>query len=180
MAGDARRLVRSAKPGTRRQSCRDLRTAPRGARCRRILNTRSHAVGSATIASSSPGRIAPVALACGIRRLRERLGCKPIRCRAQIRSSPRSAYILRALAHGYAVLWFSTPFFVISLFVSLGAVLIYRVEPSVRFRPLPPCPPLEETSLPFLVLGESHVPTAPAGAAEPKWLTIPPRASTQA
>jgi len=83
--------------------------------------------------------------------------------------------LLRALSYGYAVLWFSTPFFVTSLFVSFGAVLIYRIEPSVRFRPLPRYPPPEERSLPFLVLGESHVPTAPDRAAEPKWLTIPQR-----
>ena len=83
--------------------------------------------------------------------------------------------LLRALSYGYAVLWFSTPFFVTSLFVSFGAVLIYRIEPNVRFRPLPRYPPPEERSLPFLVLGESHVPTAPDRAAEPKWLTIPQR-----
>src|SRR4051812_47413849 len=83
--------------------------------------------------------------------------------------------LLRALSYGYAVLWFSTPFFVTSLFVSFGAVLIYRIEPSVRFRPLPQYPPPEERPLPFLVLGESHVPTMPDRAAEPKWLTIPQR-----
>ena len=83
--------------------------------------------------------------------------------------------VLRVLSYGYAVLWFSTPFFVMSLFVSLGAIAIYRIEPTVRFRPLPRYPQPEERPVPSLVLGESHLLTSPGRAAEPKWLTIPQR-----
>ena len=41
-------------------------------------------------------------------------------------------------------------------------LLFYRIEPSIRFRPLPQYPPPEERSLPSLVLGESHHPLHPA------------------
>jgi len=83
--------------------------------------------------------------------------------------------LLAALSYGYAALWFSTPFFVTSLFVSVGAIVIYRIEPTIRFRPLPTYPRPEERSLPSLVLGESHHINSPGRAAEPKWLTIPQR-----
>ena len=83
--------------------------------------------------------------------------------------------VLAALSYGYAALWFSTPFFVTSLFVSLGAIVVYRIEPSIRFRPLPQYPQPEARPLPSLVLGESHHTTSPGRAAEPTWLTIPQR-----
>lgn len=83
--------------------------------------------------------------------------------------------LLAALSYGYAVLWFSTPFFVTSLFVSLGAIVSYRMEPRMRFRPLPRYIKPEERSSPSLVLGESHHATLPERAEEPTWLTIPQR-----
>jgi len=83
--------------------------------------------------------------------------------------------LVAALSYGYAALWFSTPFFLTSLFVSLGAIVVYRIEPNIRFRPLPPYPRPEDRSLPSLVLGESHHAITPGRAAEPTWLTIPQR-----
>lgn len=83
--------------------------------------------------------------------------------------------LLRGLAYVYAVLWFSTPFFAASLVASLAAVVIYRIEPSTRFRPLPAYPQPEQRSAPSLVLGESHHETTPGRAPDPTWLTIPQR-----
>src|SRR5688572_21169273 len=83
--------------------------------------------------------------------------------------------LLAALSYGYAALWFSTPFFVTSLFVSLGAIVVYRLEPSIRFRPLLQYPRPEERPLPSLILGESHHTTSPGRSSEPTWLTIPQR-----
>src|SRR5690348_193641 len=83
--------------------------------------------------------------------------------------------LLAALSYGYALLWFSTPFFVTSLFVSLGAIVSYRIEPRIRFRPLPRYVEPEERPSPSLVLGESHHATIPERAENPTWLTIPQR-----
>src|SRR5687768_8630479 len=65
--------------------------------------------------------------------------------------------LLEALSYGYAILWFSTPFFVTSLFVSFGAILIYRIEPRVRFRPLPKYPVPENRTRPSLRSEERRV-----------------------
>ena len=83
--------------------------------------------------------------------------------------------LLAALSYGYALLWFSTPFFVTSLFVSLGAIVSYRIQPRIRFRPLPRYVEPEQRPLPSLVLGESHHATLPERAENPSWLTIPQR-----
>ena len=83
--------------------------------------------------------------------------------------------VLTVIGYGYAVLWFSTPFHVVSLFLSLAAIVTYRKQPHIRFRELPPYPEPECRPLPTIVLGESHHLTIPGRAAEPSWLTIPQR-----
>src|SRR5690606_35210600 len=83
--------------------------------------------------------------------------------------------VFRFLAYGYAALWFTTPFFAASLLTSLLAIVVYRSAPKPRVRPLPPYPQPEHRPAPMLVLGESHHPTTPGRAPEPRWLTIPQR-----
>lgn len=83
--------------------------------------------------------------------------------------------VFRFLAYGYAVLWFTTPFFGVSLLTSLLAIAVYRRAPRMRIRPLPPYPPPERRATPMLVLGETHHATTPGRAAAPQWLTIPQR-----
>lgn len=83
--------------------------------------------------------------------------------------------VLTVISYGYAVLWFSTPFHLASLLLSLTAIVLYRKQPRMRFRELPPYPSPETRPAPSLVLGESHHPTTIGRAAEPTWLTIPER-----
>ena len=83
--------------------------------------------------------------------------------------------LFRLLAYGYALLWFSTPFFVASLMTSLLAIVVYRHAPPVTFRALPPYPAPETRLAPSLVLGEVHHATRTGRAPDPAWLTIPQR-----
>ncbi len=84
-------------------------------------------------------------------------------------------HVHRILSYGYAALWFSTPYYVTSMGLSLLAIAVYRRAPSVRFRPLPPYPHPESRSKLSLVLGETHFQTVPGRAPSPKWLEIPKR-----
>ncbi len=83
--------------------------------------------------------------------------------------------VFRAIAYGYAILWFSTPFCLASLVTSLFAIAAYRHAPSATFRTLPPYPEPETRPTPSLVLGEAHHPTRTGRAPEPTWLTVPQR-----
>jgi hypothetical protein len=83
--------------------------------------------------------------------------------------------ILQTLGYGYAVLWFSTPLCVASLVSSLFAILLYRREPSIAFRALPPYPSAERNTEPSIVLGETHYLQKSGRSAQPTWLTIPQR-----
>ena len=83
--------------------------------------------------------------------------------------------VFHVLACGYALLWFSTPFFIASLMTSLFAIVVYRNAPPVRFRALPRTLRRRRGSTPSLVLGEAHHPTRTGRAPEPAWLTIPQR-----
>lgn len=83
--------------------------------------------------------------------------------------------VFRAIAYGYAILWFSTPFCLASLVTSLFAIVAYRHAPSATFRTLPPYPEPETRPTPSLVLGEAHHPTRTGRAPEPTWLTVPQR-----
>jgi hypothetical protein len=83
--------------------------------------------------------------------------------------------VFHVLAYGYATLWFTTPFFAASLFMSLAAIVVYRRVPTARFRPLPRYPAPETRPAPMLVLGEAHFATTPGRAPNPQWLTVPQR-----
>src|SRR4051812_32259260 len=56
--------------------------------------------------------------------------------------------VFQLLAHGYALLWFSTPFCVASLFGSLLTIVFYRATQTSRFGSLPPYPEPEERPAP--------------------------------
>jgi hypothetical protein len=83
--------------------------------------------------------------------------------------------VCRALAYGYATLWFTTPFFAASLLGSLVAIVVYRYAPAEAVRPLPMYPEPESRPTPMLVLGERHFDTEPGRAPAPTWLTVPQR-----
>ena len=83
--------------------------------------------------------------------------------------------LFQGLAYGYALLWFSTPFYVASLLSSLLAIIVYRSAPSASFRALPPYPAPETRPAPSLVLGETHHATQTGRAPDPTWLTVPQR-----
>ena len=87
----------------------------------------------------------------------------------------RSPGAFRLLVYGYAVLWFSTPFFGASLVLSLLAIVASRRESRVRVRPLSRYPQPEQRPAPTLVLGETHFETTDGRAPTPGWLTIPQR-----
>src|SRR5438309_1658264 len=87
----------------------------------------------------------------------------------------RTPLVFHVLAYGYATLWFTTPFFIASLFASLVTIIVYRRAPASRFRSLPPYPNIDGRPRPALVLGESHYATTPGRSPHPQWLTIPQR-----
>ena len=79
------------------------------------------------------------------------------------------------IVYGYATLWFTTPFLAASVLGSILTIVVYRHEPRVRPRPLPPYPEPETRPAQMLVLGEQHFPTTTGRAPTPTWLTIPQR-----
>jgi hypothetical protein len=81
----------------------------------------------------------------------------------------------QAFLYGYAVLWFSTPFFLASLVGSLFAIVAYRHAPRLTYRSLPAYIEPEARPALSLVLGEVHHLTRPGRASDPTWLTIPQR-----
>jgi len=83
--------------------------------------------------------------------------------------------VFRALAYGYATLWFSTTFFAASLVLSVFAIVALGRPPRLRRRALPPYPAPESRPTPTLVLGESHFARTVGPAPAPTWLTIPQR-----
>src|SRR5207253_5756642 len=83
--------------------------------------------------------------------------------------------VFRALAYGYATLWFSTTFFAASLVLSVFAIVALGRPPRFRRRALPPYPAPESRPTPTLVLGESHFARTVGPAPAPTWLTIPQR-----
>ncbi|MEQ1871496.1 MAG: type IV secretion system DNA-binding domain-containing protein [Vicinamibacterales bacterium] len=87
----------------------------------------------------------------------------------------RNPTVFRALSYSYAALWFSSPFFVATLVLSVATISVYRREPAQRMRALPLYPPPETRPAPTLVLGETHFHTTPGRAPTPTWLTIPER-----
>ncbi|MEK7992940.1 MAG: type IV secretion system DNA-binding domain-containing protein [Planctomycetota bacterium] len=83
--------------------------------------------------------------------------------------------VLTLMAYGYALLWFSTPFHLTSLTLSVSSIVLYRKQPRLRYQQLPPYPQPETRRTPFVVLGESHYPTRTGRATQPTWLTVPER-----
>jgi hypothetical protein len=82
---------------------------------------------------------------------------------------------LAVLTYGYTTLWFTTPYFVASLVMSLVAIIVYRRAPGMRARPLPAYPQPEDRTTPSLVLGETHHHTSSGPSPRPQWLTVPQR-----
>ena len=87
----------------------------------------------------------------------------------------RSPAVFLVLVYGYATLWFTTPFFMLSIVTSLATIVAYRYPVSERARPLPTYVPPERRPSPTLVLGETHFETTTGRAPAPSWLTIPQR-----
>ena len=87
----------------------------------------------------------------------------------------RTPTLFEALGYLYAMLWFSTPFLLLSLLTSVVTIAVFRGVGSTTFRALPPYPdPATRHDL-FLVLGELHHAQEPGRAEAPTWLTIPRR-----
>src|SRR3990172_7814322 len=55
----------------------------------------------------------------------------------------RNPTVFLALSYTYAALWFSSPFFVATLVLSVATISVYRREPGQRMRSLPVYPPAE-------------------------------------
>lgn len=79
------------------------------------------------------------------------------------------------LSYGYATLWFTTPFFGVSLVLSVLAIATYHLLPTFSGRELPEYPEPESRPSPSLVLGEAHFTNTVGRAPEPEWLSIPQR-----
>src|SRR4051812_47387862 len=87
----------------------------------------------------------------------------------------RSPAVFLVLVYGYATLWFTTPFFALSIVASLVTIVAYRYPAGARARLLPAYVPPERRPSPMLVLGEAHFETTSGRAPAPTWLTIPQR-----
>ena len=83
--------------------------------------------------------------------------------------------IAYGLAYGYGLLWFSTPFWLASIVMSLAAIVASGLKPTWAYRPLPPYPEPEKRPDLSLVLGETHFADRSGRAPEPRWLQIPER-----
>ncbi len=83
--------------------------------------------------------------------------------------------IALGMTYAYGVLWFSTPFWLASMALSLVAIAASGIRPSWAYRPLPSYQEPETRNEPSLVLGETHFAERPGRAPEPHWLTIPQR-----
>ena len=87
----------------------------------------------------------------------------------------RRPEIAHGLAYTYGLLWFSTPFWLASIVMSLAAIVASGLKPSWAYRPLPRYPEPEQRAELSLVLGETHFPDRGGRAPEPRWLQIPER-----
>ena len=83
--------------------------------------------------------------------------------------------VFQALRWTYAVLWFSTPFWI--GFIALSAVWVFllrRQAKASRGR-LPAYPDPARRDKLYLIVGELHHPVRPEPAADPRWLLLPER-----
>jgi hypothetical protein len=83
--------------------------------------------------------------------------------------------VYAGLAYTYALLWFTTPFFMSSIGFALIYIFATRSGRQSVTQPLPLYPPPEQRDDLFLVLGEQHHATRPGPSPTPCWLTIPER-----
>lgn len=82
--------------------------------------------------------------------------------------------VYAVFAYTYAVMWFSSAFWVASIGCSCLIIFLPR-RGRAKWTPLPPYPSPQERQDLCLVLGERHRRTSPERAPEPAWLTIPER-----
>ena len=75
----------------------------------------------------------------------------------------------------YTTLWFSTPFFALSMGFSLLYIFASRWDRGAPFQPLPHYRTPERREDLYLVLGERHHRTSPTRATVPRWLVVPER-----
>ena len=80
-----------------------------------------------------------------------------------------------AFVYAYATVWFTTPFFALSVVSSALYIFGAQTDRSTAAGPLPPYPDPEQREDLFIVLGEQHHQTVVGRAPEPRWLTIPER-----
>jgi len=83
--------------------------------------------------------------------------------------------LLRAVEVLYAILWFSTPYWL--WYVVSSTLFVFgngnsRAQPA---QPLPPYPAVQDRQTLSLVVGELHHPTERIPSPTPRWLTIPAR-----
>ena len=83
--------------------------------------------------------------------------------------------VYAGFTYTYAVLWFSSSFFLASIAFSCLYIFVGRHVRAAAAAPLPPYPAPELREHPFVVLGELHHRTSPARAEQPTWLAIPER-----
>jgi hypothetical protein len=83
--------------------------------------------------------------------------------------------VYTTLTYTYALLWFTTPFFVSSVCFALVYIFVARTGRRPITLKLPPYPDPKGRKDLFLVLGEQHHPTRPGPSTSPTWLTIPER-----
>ena len=80
-----------------------------------------------------------------------------------------------AIRWANAILWFTTPYLLTSMAMSLAYVFLVKQRPRACGGPLPPYPvPAEREDL-YVVLGEVHHPKKPVPLSHPHWLAIPER-----
>src|SRR5215472_12460997 len=77
--------------------------------------------------------------------------------------------------YAYAVLWFTSSFFMASVGVSRVSIFVGGGTRRTAVAALPPYPAPDSREDLFLILGEQQQRTSPARAAQLAWLTIPER-----
>lgn len=80
-----------------------------------------------------------------------------------------------AFTYASATMWFSTPFFVLSVALSMIYIFAGRRARVAAPGVLPPYTDPRSRRELFLVIGEQHLKTAVGPSPDPRWLTIPER-----
>src|SRR4051812_24696673 len=76
--------------------------------------------------------------------------------------------VFAGFTYSYAVLWFTSTFFIASIGLSSIYIFGARGDQDVRRQPLPPYPAPEDREDLFVVLGEQHRPTTPGPSPAPQ------------